>query len=236
MLDLEQGTLPLQAARVAGELSRAADHPVTGDHDGQRVAAHRRADVPRVRPGPEVASQVAVGGRLPVGDLRDQLPHPPVEVGAVRLQGQLERAAVPGEVLTELARDVLEPRVGAGAERRPVGPGPVPRKVQPGQRPVLPDDRQLSEARCELRVRHCRFLSVRVLPSVSRRARRHEREAHVRAIRDVCGCARNQRVNREDQLCRSCLTTSDARPASGGLSCRAGVAWIRGIPGRRVRG
>src|SRR5689334_13143195 len=53
LLDLEQGALPVQAARVAGELARAADHPVAGDHDAQRVAAYRRTDVLRIRSGPQ---------------------------------------------------------------------------------------------------------------------------------------------------------------------------------------
>src|SRR5215467_5665787 len=103
VLDLEQGALPVQAACVAGQLACAADHAVAGDHDAQRVAAHCGTDVPRIRPGRQCAREIAVGGRLPVGDAGYQLPDPPVEVGAVDLHGQLERTPVPAEVFAELA-------------------------------------------------------------------------------------------------------------------------------------
>jgi hypothetical protein len=185
MLDLEQGALPVQAARVAGELARAADHPVAGDHDAQRVAAHRRADVPRIRPGPQGAREIAVGGRLSVGHAGDQFPDPAVEFGALDPQGQLEHPPVPAEVLAELTRDVLPSLIDARTEPRPVGPGPVPRKVQSGQGPFLPDDRHLSQARREHRVlgtlgpvrscRHCLLPSVAGLP-LSRRAGQAGRE------------------------------------------------------------
>src|SRR6266700_4076857 len=185
MLDLEQGALPVQAARVAGELARAADHPVAGNHDAQRVAAHRRADVPRIRPGPQAAREIAVGGRLPVGHAGDQFPDPAVEYRAPDPQGQLEHPPAPAEVLAELTRDVLPSLIGAGTERRPVGPGPVPRKVQSGQGPFLPDDRHLSQARLEHGVRgtlgsvryrrHCLLPSV-AGPPLSRRAGQAERE------------------------------------------------------------
>src|SRR5215831_20855917 len=109
VLDLEQGALPAQAARVAGQLARAADHPVAGDHDAQRVAAYCGTDVPRIRPGPQAAGEIAVGGRLPVGHAGYQLPDPPVEFGAFDLHGKLEQTPLPTEVFAELARDVLEP-------------------------------------------------------------------------------------------------------------------------------
>src|SRR5689334_9320805 len=141
VLDLEQGALPAQAARVAGELAGTADHAVAGDRDAHRVAAHCRTDVPRIRPGPQAAGEIAVGGRLPVGHGGYQLPDPPVEFGALGLHGQLERGPLPAEVLAELARDVLESLIGAGAERSPVGPGPVPWEIQSGQSLALPDDR-----------------------------------------------------------------------------------------------
>src|SRR5690348_12840850 len=169
VLDLEQGALPAQTTRVAGELAGTADHPVAGDHDAHRVAADGRTDVPRVRPGPQAAAEVAVGGCLPVGHAGYQLPDPPVEFGALDLHGQLERGPPPAEVLTELARDVLESLVGAGTERRPVGPGPVPWEIQPGQSLFLPDDRHHSQACFEHRVHGargsaCCYLHVCFLP------------------------------------------------------------------------
>src|SRR4051812_43187319 len=181
MLDLEQGAFPAQAARVAGERVVPSDHPMTRDHDAQRVAAYRRPDVPRIRPGPETLCETAVGDRLPVGHLGDQVPHAPVEPGALDLHSQIEDAAVSGEVLTDLPRYVAEALSGARAESRPVGPGPVPREIQPGQGAFLRHYRQLSQARHEYRVRgtrgqadYCRHCLL--LPSLSRRAAMAERE------------------------------------------------------------
>jgi hypothetical protein len=63
---------------------------MAGNDDAQRVAAHRRADVPRLRPAPQAARELAVGSRFPAGHARHQLPDPPTE-------------------LAELARRLLEP-------------------------------------------------------------------------------------------------------------------------------
>src|SRR5439155_483931 len=185
VLDFEQGALPAQAARVAGEVARTADHPMAWDHDAQWVAPHCRTNIPRIRPGPQAAGEIAVGSRLAIGHAGYQLPDAPVEFAALDFQGQLEHGPVPAEVLAELTRDVLPSLIGAGTERRPVGPGPVPRKVQSGQGPFLPDDRHLSQARLEHGVRgtlgsvrccrHCLLPSV-AGPPLSRRAGQAERE------------------------------------------------------------
>src|ERR1700722_15176531 len=113
------------------------------NHDAQRVAADRAADVSRVRPRPQAPGEIAVGGRLPVRHLGDELPYIAVEFRSLDGHGQLECAAVPGEVLLDLARDILKPANDAGPERGPVGPGPMPLEVQPRKSPFPPNDRQL---------------------------------------------------------------------------------------------
>jgi len=55
---------------------------VTGDQDAQRVTAHRGADLLGVLVAAKTAGEVAIGGGLPVGNLRDQLPDTELELRA----------------------------------------------------------------------------------------------------------------------------------------------------------
>jgi hypothetical protein len=81
-LQIQELLLALQAVGVAVQLAVAADDPVTGDQDGQRVTAHRGADLLGVLAAAKTAGEVAVGGGLPVGNLRDQLPDTELELRA----------------------------------------------------------------------------------------------------------------------------------------------------------
>jgi hypothetical protein len=82
VLGLEQGTLAVQAAGVAGDLPVAPTTRWQGMMNAQRVAAYRRADVPRLRPGPQAERELAVGRRL-----RRRAPRPPAPTPAGRTRG-----------------------------------------------------------------------------------------------------------------------------------------------------
>src|SRR6266704_4153098 len=93
VLQLQELLLALQAAGVAGQLAGAGDDPVAGDQDAQRIAAHRGADLLGVLAAAQPTGEVAVGGGLPVGNLRDQLPDTELELRATGLKRQVEQGS-----------------------------------------------------------------------------------------------------------------------------------------------
>jgi hypothetical protein len=74
VLQFQELLLALQAAGVAGQLAVAADDPVAGDQDAQRVAAHRGADFLGVLAATKTAGEVAAPSlttvRSPIGVAR----------------------------------------------------------------------------------------------------------------------------------------------------------------------
>jgi hypothetical protein len=120
VFQVEQYLLATQSPGVAGESAVVSDDPMTRDEDAEPITSHRGADGPRRRAVSELIGQVAVGGRLSVADLADQIPHPPLQVSAPWAEAKVEVLTLTPEVLAELAADLLEPHVGAGPEGRPV--------------------------------------------------------------------------------------------------------------------
>jgi len=115
--EVQEETLALQPAGVAGELAAPADDAVARDDHRERVAADGVAHPARQRGVTERAGELAVGRRLPVGDPVDEVPDVPLERVARGGGRQVEARALTGEVLGELVLDVLKPVSGALAER-----------------------------------------------------------------------------------------------------------------------
>src|SRR2546426_1570721 len=151
------GRLP---AGVAGERARAADDPVAGDHDGQRVPAERLGGGPhRFRPA-DLAGQAPVRHDGAIRDGGGRLQHLPVERASrqTEVEGPCEpvRAAfqivekLPMEAL-DLARDQdgLDPR-GARQPGFLEGHAAVAPQVLHQQHPLLgPGDHDVPERRGE---------------------------------------------------------------------------------------
>src|SRR5579863_3186055 len=103
--EVEQETLELEAAAVAGERAVGADDAVAGDDHGDRVAPVGAADGAACRGASDRLGDLGVGPGLAVGDGDQGLPDAALESGAVRRQRQGELAAPAGEVLGELLPD-----------------------------------------------------------------------------------------------------------------------------------
>ena len=118
-LVLQQPLFTRQAAAEADQATVGADDPVAGHDDGDRVAVVGHADGPRRVGLADAAGQLAVADRLAVGDLRQRVPHPPLELAAGRRQRQREGLALAGEV---------GPQLGAGGRQGVVVAAPVGRR------------------------------------------------------------------------------------------------------------
>src|SRR5262245_21773625 len=103
---VEKLALGVKATGVARELAGRADDAVAGNDDRDRVHGVRAAD--RAGDAAELARELAVGDGLAVGDRDERVPYALLELGAVRVQREVEALAVAGEVLVELRRDVGE--------------------------------------------------------------------------------------------------------------------------------
>src|SRR6478609_3945270 len=104
----EQPGLGLDATAEAGQRAVGADDAMAGHDDADRVLAVGSADGAGLVRVPEPARLLAVADRLPVGDGAQRLPRPQLEVGAVRVERQVEVRAGSGEVLAELVRGGVE--------------------------------------------------------------------------------------------------------------------------------
>src|SRR6185295_1124946 len=112
--EVEQEALARQPAGVAGEAPVLADDAVARDDHGERVVRDGIADLAGERGVAELARELPVRRRLPVGNPRDEVPDLPLERGAGHGRRQVEARALPGEVLGELLLDLGEPALGAG--------------------------------------------------------------------------------------------------------------------------
>ena len=133
-LELEQGGLALEPARVAGQGPVLADDPVARDDDGQRVAPDRAADPARQPRIAQLAGQLAVGRGLAVGDLGDQAPDALLELVSVQGRREVEGGARSLEVLAELALRLGEVPRPSGRRTSPdragtSGPGSTRRRA-----------------------------------------------------------------------------------------------------------
>jgi RNA polymerase sigma factor (sigma-70 family) len=180
LLQVQERPLTAEPSRVAGQLPRAADYPVAGDKDAQRVTAHRGADLLSGHRSAQPAGELAVACRLPVRNLRDQIPDAALELIAAGLQRQIEPIPGAGQVFVELTGHGPEAVAGPRAERRRIRPVPVVREVQPDQRPAVPYDRQVAQPCAEDRVLVGHLL---LLPRMTTRGRRKRRPAReIRAV------------------------------------------------------
>ena len=121
---------------VAGERAGAAEHPVAGDYEGDRVLAHCSPNRPAGGGLADVAGDVGIGGGAVAGDAQQGLPDAHLEIGAddymskpfnpreltARIKAVLRRSngdkPAAEEISTfEFAGFVVEPRL-----RRVLGP------------------------------------------------------------------------------------------------------------------
>src|SRR5690606_27421048 len=100
--EVEEVALAVEAAAVAGEVARGADDAVTGHDHADRVAAVGETYGAGGGRLAQRCGDLPVGGRLSVGDLLEQRPHPLLEGRPVEDQRQIEFGQLPGEVGGEL--------------------------------------------------------------------------------------------------------------------------------------
>lgn len=100
----EQPFLDVQSARVAGQGTVFAHHPVAGHEDGHGVPvvghAHRPAGLWIAEP----CGDLPVGTGLAVGDFAKRRPVGALEGRALQRKRQIKRAPLPGEIFGQLPR------------------------------------------------------------------------------------------------------------------------------------
>ncbi len=102
---LELHALP----RVADQITRAADHPMTRNDDGERVVPQGLRHRPHRGGRPDAPRDARVGGDGAVRQRRGRLQHPAPEVapGAAKIERPLEPRPAPLQVLHQLGAQPL---------------------------------------------------------------------------------------------------------------------------------
>src|SRR6202020_2115517 len=90
-LEIEQEALALKAAGVAGEPAALADDAVAGDDHREGIVANGTPHRASQGDVAELAGEVAVGGRLAVGNLLDETPDLALEAVPDPCYGESER-------------------------------------------------------------------------------------------------------------------------------------------------
>src|SRR5262245_27959300 len=131
-LEFQKKPLCVLAAGVAAEGSVAAQDPMTGDHDGNgigRAGAAHGTDRARAAAGP---GDLGVAGGRAEADPGEASEDPVPEAAAEpQVERQVERAALPREVLIELARGAVEPGGRAQDARADLAREPLEHRVVP---------------------------------------------------------------------------------------------------------
>src|SRR5262245_25718866 len=105
---LEQPALPLEATAEAREITVRSNDSMAGDDDRDGILPIRSAHGACFLRITELASQLAVARRRPVGDGAQQLPDSMFELRALGVERQIERRARAREILGELRLGRLE--------------------------------------------------------------------------------------------------------------------------------
>src|SRR6185437_4456117 len=113
------------AAAIAAERAAGRQHAVAGNEDRQRVAAAGLAHGARSRG--ERPGEIAIAARLAVGDVAHELPDAQLEGRAARLQRQVERFELAGEIGVKLPLGAEQPprRLAARSLATPIERGEV---------------------------------------------------------------------------------------------------------------
>src|SRR5882762_7644166 len=93
-LQLEQSSLALQPASVAGQRSVGADHAVAGNDDRDRIAGVGEAHGARRRGMADAPRDLAVADGLAVGNVLQGAPDEPLERISLHRQRHVERRAL----------------------------------------------------------------------------------------------------------------------------------------------
>src|SRR5262249_2381834 len=108
-LQPKQPFLPLEPAAVAGEAAARADDAVARKDDRDRVPVHDGADGSSRLRGTDPSRESAVRRCVAVLDARELGEDALMELGrGPKIERKVERMAIAGEVLVELATDVIE--------------------------------------------------------------------------------------------------------------------------------
>ena len=100
------------ATAVASDLSVRRQNPVAGDDNRQRIGADRPSYSPGGAGFPDCTPQLAVTDCLSVGDFLQGRPDRLLEIGAFRLEWEVEGGSGACKVLGELRNRILDDRVG----------------------------------------------------------------------------------------------------------------------------
>ena len=109
LLQLQQGSLAVEAAGVAGERAIGSNNAVAGNDEGDGIASHGAAYGLR-RAATDAASQFAVGHRLSVGDSKQGLPNTLLEWCASQQKVWGEIRFLSGEKDVEPTEGLIENR------------------------------------------------------------------------------------------------------------------------------
>ena len=91
-LEVQQLLLDREAAAEARQRTIRADDAMAGNDDGNGIAAIREAHRARGFRVAEIRGQPAVRRGLAVGNVQQAFPDPALEIGAARIQRQVELA------------------------------------------------------------------------------------------------------------------------------------------------
>src|SRR4051812_29709936 len=111
LLQFEKELLALQPAGETGQPPVAADHPMAGHDDRERIAAHRLAHGLSEPLVAQSLRDLAIGRGLPERDLPEHPPDPLLELIATGGGRQIELGPPPVEVLPQLVPHRLHHRI-----------------------------------------------------------------------------------------------------------------------------
>ncbi len=96
------------APAVAGNVAIRSKNAVTGDNDGDGVAAHRSANGPGRATHPGPLAKLVVGESVTKRNGRKRCPDGLLECGSGICQWKVKYCALTGEILAELHRGLAE--------------------------------------------------------------------------------------------------------------------------------
>src|SRR5580700_10117260 len=102
--EVEQEALPGEASAEPHQLTRSADHAVTGHNDGDRVAPVGGTNRAHGTRRSHFARQLAIATRLTVRNAAQQAPHALLEARTDQFEGQIENMKLTGEIQTKLSQ------------------------------------------------------------------------------------------------------------------------------------
>jgi hypothetical protein len=111
-LQLQQISFDLKATAVPAQRAIRRNHPMAGNHDRYGIAIVGHAYCSKAPGLPDSTRDVAIAPGLSVRDSEESPPAGQLKVGPAQIQGEIELAALAGQVLVQLTQIRLQGLLG----------------------------------------------------------------------------------------------------------------------------